>query len=282
MKSRLLKGALAAAVIPYMASSAYMWDTQRQHIFEPSALLQTDPARIGLRYEEAHIPVGQGGERGELFGWWLPAERRDAPVILYLHGNDKNIGHGHDLDSGARLHSMGYNVLMVDYRGYGRSSVGEPSEAKVYEDAEAAWRYLMESRASPPQRTFIYGHSLGGAIAIDLAVRHPEAAGLITESTFTTMTAMAKTRYGFLPVELLLNQYFDSLGKIARLKVPVLLIHGTWDAIIPPEMSRELFDHAPQPKQLKLIEGGEHTNSGGIGWVEYRDTVTAFVQKFAH
>lgn len=280
MRSKLLKGALLVAV-PYLASSAYMWDAQRQYIFEPSAQMQTTPARNGMKYEEVHIPVGSGSERGELYGWWLPADKGDAPTLLYLHGNDKNISHGHDLDSAARMHGMGFNVLMVDYRGYGKSTGGEPSEAKVYEDAEAAWNYLLGQRASPPQRTFIYGHSLGGAIAIDLAVRHPEAAGLITESTFTTMVEMGKRKYGFLPVDLLLNQYFDSLGKIGRLKVPVLFIHGTWDPLIPPQMSQQLYERAPPPKYLTLIEGGEHNNCSSVGWLEYRDAFTAFVRKYA-
>jgi len=133
-----------------------------------------------------------------------------------------------------------------------------------------------------PQQTFIYGHSLGGAIAIDLAVHHPEAAGLITESTFTSMQAMGELEYGYLPVGLLLNQHFDSLKKIAGLKIPVLLIHGTWDKQVPVRMAQQLYDAAPQPKTLILIKGGEHSNSAAIGWVEYRDAVSAFVKKYAH
>ena len=181
--------------------------------------------------------------------------------MLYLHGNDKNIGYGHDLDSAARMHGLGYNLLMVDYRGYGKSTGGEPSEAKVYEDAEAAWNYLLKQRVSAPQRTFIYGHSLGGAIAIDLAIHHPEAAGVIAESTFTSIYAMGRRDYSYLPVGLLLNQHFDSLDKVGKLKIPVLLIHGTWDTRVPWQMSQRLFDRAPQPKFLKLIEGGEHSNN---------------------
>ena len=217
-----------------------------------------------------------------MYAWWIPAEQANASTLLYLHGNDKNIGHGHDVDSAARMHSLGYNLLMVDYRGYGKSTGGEPSEAKVYEDAEAAWNYLLKQRASAPQRTFIYGHSLGGAIAIDLAIHHPEAAGVIAESTFTSIYDMGRHDYSYLPVGLLLNQSFDSLDKVSKLKIPVLFIHGTWDKRVPLQMSQRLFDRAPQPKFLKLIEGGQHSNSSSIAWLEYRDTMSAFVQKYAH
>ena len=280
MLKRVLIMLVNAAAIGYLAACVYMWDTQRQHIFEPTSQMQTTPDRVGMKFEEVHIPSGSGAEQGELYAWWIPAERADAPTLLYLHGNDKNISHGHDIDSAARMHSLGYNLLLVDYRGYGKSTGGAPSEAKVYEDAEAAWNYLLKQH-SAPQRTFIYGHSLGGAIAIELATHHPEAAGLIAESTFTSMSDMGKLEYGYLPVDWLLNQRFDSLAKVDKLKIPVLFIHGTWDTRIPWQMSRRLFDRAPQPKSLKLIEGGEHSDSSRIAWLEYRDVLSAFVQKYA-
>jgi len=280
MAKRILLLLVSAAVLWYLGACVYMWDTQRQHIFEPASQMQTTPDRLGMKYEEVHIPSGSGAEQGELYAWWIPAEQANAPTLLYLHGNDKNISHGHDIDSAARMHGLGYNLLLVDYRGYGKSTGGAPSEAKVYEDAEAAWNYLLRQH-SVPQRTFIYGHSLGGAIAIDLALRHPEAAGLIAESSFTSMSDMGKLEYRYLPVSWLLNQRFDSLDKVGRLKIPVLFIHGTWDTRIPWQMSQQLFDRAAQPKFLKLIEGGEHSDSSRIAWVEYRDVVSAFVQKYA-
>lgn len=278
---RVLATTAVLVALSYFAGCFYMWNTQREHIFEPSQLLQTTPARVGLSFEEVHIPSGSGNERGELYGWWIPAGQADSPTILYLHGNDKNIGYGHDVEDVSRLHGLGYKVLAIDYRGYGKSTGGAPSEAKVYEDAEAAWNYLITQRACVPQRTFIYGHSLGGAIAIDLAIHHPEAAGLITESTFTTMVAMGKLLYGYMPVDWLLNQRFDSLDKVSKLKIPVLFMHGTWDHIVPHEMSEQLYENSPQPKYLKLIDGGEHGNSSIIGWAEYRDAVSAFVNKYA-
>ena len=295
---RVMRGVGALAVI-YVLICIYMWTAQRQIIFVPEPELQTTPDRNGMRYQEVRIPSGSGEDRGELHGWWIPAQQADSaqgdqtrdqtrdqssaqnvesgPVLLYLHGNYRNIGY--NAEHAMRLHSLGYNLLLIDYRGYGKSSGGDPSEDKVYEDAEAAWEYLIKQRGVATQRIFIYGHSLGGAIAIDLAVRHSEAAGLIAESTFTSIVAMAQRDYPWLPVAQLLSQKFDSLDKVSKLKIPALFIHGTWDKKIPYEMSRHLFEQTPEPKYLKLIEGGEHSNNSGIAWQEYRNTLTAFVQK---
>lgn len=271
---------VGVVMLLYVSGCGYMWATQREHVFEPEPVLQTTPDRLGMKFEELRIPVGSGADKGELYGWWVPSAYSAAPTVLYFHGNYRNIGY--NLEHTLRLHNLGYNVLLADYRGYGKSSGGKPNEAKVYEDAEAAWQYLLNVRGVKPQQAFIYGHSLGGAIAIDLAVHHPEAAGLITESTFTSMQAMGELEYGYLPVGSLINQRFESLQKIAGLKIPVLLIHGTWDKKIPVNMAQQLYAAAPQPKTLTLIEGGEHSNSGAVGLVEYRQAVSAFVKQYSH
>ena len=269
------------ALVAYAALRIHnIWDNQRESIFEPAAEMQTTPARLGVPFEELHIPSGSGTERGELHAWWIPAAESNAPTVLYLHGSSRNISY--QLESTLRYHELGYNLLVVDYRGYGTSTGGKPSEDKVYEDAEAAWQYLLKQRGKKPRQVVIFGLSLGSAIAIDLAVRHPEAAGLIIESSFTSMRAMGEMKYEYLPVGLLLNQRFESLQKIQQLKIPVLLIHGNRDQKIPYEMSQRLYAAAHQPKTLVIIEGGEHSNSRAIGWVEYRDAVKAFVKQHAH
>ncbi len=254
-----------------------MWATQRPRIFEPSAQLQTTPERYGLKFEEIHIPSGNGTDRGDLFAWWIPVENSDAPTLLYLHGNEKNIGSAHDMGKAARFHDMGYNLLLVEYRGYGKSGGAEPNETGMYEDAEAAWKYLVKERTNNPKTTFIFGHSLGGAVAIDLAVHHPEAGGVIAEATFTSMMDMAERKYPYLPVDLLLNQRFDSIAKIRQLKIPLLLIHGKWDNRIPFQMSQRLFESAQQPKFLKLIEGGEHINCDVVAPLEFRAAMSSFI-----
>ena len=278
--SRRIRWTLMLLVLAYLALCAYMWSIQKQYVFKPRPLLQTTPERLGMKFEEVHIPSGSGAEKGELYAWWIPAQSMDAPTILYLHGNDKNMSAASDIDRAARMQTLGYNLLMVDYRGYGKSTGGEPSETKVYEDAEATWNYLIKQRGRDPKRTFIFGHSLGSAIAINLATHHPEAAGIIAESNFTSMVDMGARKYPYLPVDPLLNQRFESINKIASLKIPLLLIHGTWDRLVPYQMSQQLFDKAPQPKTLKLIEGGEHNNDAIVAPLEYRSTIGEFIQHY--
>lgn len=267
---------LAFISTAYLAVCGYFWAFQREQMFKPEVQIQTNPARLGMKYDSLRIPVGTGAERGELAAWWIAAETANAPTLLYFHGNARNIGY--NAEHALRLHNMGYNVFLLDYRGYGASTGGVPSEAKLYEDAEAAWQYLTRQQQQDPHQIYLYGHSLGGAVAIELALHHPEAAGLIAEATFTSMQAMGEREFGFLPVQILLNQRFDSLQKIAQIKIPVLFIHGTWDKKIPYAMSQELFNRAPQPKTLTLIEGGEHGNNSSIAPLEYRAALTQFTQ----
>ena len=277
--SRRVRWMLMLAVLAYLAVCGYVWATQGKKIYEPSVLLQTTPDRLGMRHEQFILPSGTGAERGELYTWWIPAERAGASTLLYLHGNKRNIAHL--IDHTRNLHDAGYNLLIPDYRGYGKSTGGKPTEAKMYEDAEAAWNHLLQQRQHDPRRIFIYGHSMGGVVGIDLALRHPEAAGLIVESAFTSMRVMAQAEHPWLPVDLLLNQRFDALAKVGKLKLPVLFVHGTWDARTPYQMSQQLYEVAPQPKTLKLIGGGEHDNSSSIGLLEYRAALNEFTLRHA-
>jgi fermentation-respiration switch protein FrsA (DUF1100 family) len=261
----------------YLAVCAYFWFIQRGEMYEPSPVLQTSPDRLGMKYEQFTIPSGSRAERGELYSWWIPAAQTGAPTLLYLHGNKSNIAH--HIEHTQRLHDAGYNLLLADYRGYGKSTGGAPDEAAMYEDAEAAWNYLLQNHRQDLKRTFIYGHSLGGAVGIELALHHPEAAGLIVEGAFTSMLVMAEAKYPWLPVDTLLNQRFDSLSKVGSLKVPVLFIHGTWDKRVPYQMSQQLYERAAMPKTIKLIDGGEHINSSSVGLLEYRAALNEFTQR---
>lgn len=269
--------------LAYLGACIAFWSGQNNYIFEPEPVLQTTPERIGLKADDIYIHSGTGSESGELFSWWIPATIKDAPTVLYFHGNDKNVGYVRDLEYAREMHGLGYNILMIDYRGYGKSSGGKPSEVKVYEDAESAWNYLINQRRIPPHRIFIYGHSLGGAIAINLAIYHPDAAGIIAESTFTNMPDAASANgYGFMPTNLLIHERFDSLSKIPKLKIPLLIIHGKWDKVVPYKMGQELFDAAPQPKTIDLIEGGGHEDSCIVGRMECLRIFTSFVSQNYH
>ncbi|MBD0340723.1 MAG: alpha/beta fold hydrolase, partial [Microcoleus sp. Co-bin12] len=199
-------------------------------------------------------------------------------VVLYLHGNGSNVGA--NVEHANRFHRLGLSVFTIDYRGYGKSQGDFPSESQVYEDAQVAWDYLVQQRGVKPHQIYIYGHSLGGAIAIDLAVRHPEAAGLIVEGSFTSTRAMVDFQKGLFwlfPIDWLLTQRFDSLSKVDRLQMPVLFIHGTADNVVPVEMSKKLFDAAPEPKQLYIVPDGGHNNVAQIGGAEYLQIVSQFL-----
>jgi len=235
---------------------------QREVIFMPHKGLTRTPADQGLAYDDVWLKVNGGEQR--VHGWWLPADDPRAPTMLYLHGSRFNLGN--NLFRIARLHEMGLAILAIDYRGFGRSDGDLPSEAQAYEDAEAAWEEVKR-RMPDPARRLVYGHTLGGAIAIDLMARKPEAAALVVESTFTSVSDMVSlSPYWFLPAALLLTQRFDSLSKVSRLKIPVLFVHGTEDKWVPHSMSERLHAAAAAPKQLLLIEGAGH---GDISWIAF-------------
>ncbi len=248
---------------------------QTRLMFFPSAQIQATPATVQLSYQEVWLSAS----RGQVQGWWIPAVSQTAPVVLYLHGNGSNLG---DLvNRAARLHGMGAAVFLIDYRGYGRSWGVFPSEASVYEDAAAAWQYLTQTRQISAQQIVLYGQSIGGAVAIEIASRHPDAAGIIVESSFTSMRAMVTRSVPefLLPIDWILTQQFDSLTKVRSLKVPILLIHGTADQTIPAPMSQALFIAAPEPKRLLLIPNADHDNVAQMGGALYLQEVEAFIRQ---
>lgn len=226
------------------------------------------------------MPVSSASGKVErMHGWWMPEKGANGKVLLYLHGNGINIGA--NIAHANRFYQLGFSVLLIDYRGYGRSEGGFPTEARVYEDAAAAWDYLVKQRQIKPSQIFLYGHSLGGAIAIDLAVQHPEAAGLIVEGSFTSIREIVQHqgRFWMFPADLILNQRFDSISKVRSLEMPVLFIHGTADGMVPATMSQQLYAAAPEPKQLVLIPEAGHNDVAEVAGSQYLQAVQKFVQQ---
>ena len=247
----------------YLLTCVGLWRYQARLMFFPSSVLKSTPADMGMAYYDVWLQDGQ------IHSWWVPAMgSASAPVILYLHGNGSNLGDlPHRLK---RFHRWGYSTLAIDYRGYGRSAGPFPHEQQVYADAAAAWHYLTEQRNIAGEQIVIYGRSMGGAISIHLATAHPEVGGLVLESTFTSMQAMVKhyLPLPILPVERLLHQRFNSLEKVRSLSLPVLVIHGTDDRVVPLAMSRTLYDawaadntaHKEAHKELVWVGHGGHSN----------------------
>lgn len=278
LRSLLSFGAIA--LILYTAACLYLFFQQTRFIFFPSPVIETTPEYFNLSYQDVWLPVKtESGKVERLHSWFIPASSPNAKVLLYLHGNGVNIGA--NVTHANRFHRLGFSVLLPDYRGYGRSEGSFPTEATVYQDAAVAWDYLVKERKIQPSQIFIYGHSLGGAVAIDLAVNHPDAAGLIVENSFTSIRDIVDDQgvYRIFPIDLILHQRFDSIRKVPSLQMPVLFIHGSADLIVPATMSQQLYDAAPQPKQLVLIPDGEHNNTAEVAGNKYFQVVQKFVQQ---
>ena len=227
-----------------------------------------------------------GIARQSVHAWWWPSARKDAPAILYLHGSRWNLTG--QLFRIRELHDLGFSVFAIDYRGFGKSEGDLPSEKAVYEDARIGWD-AMAKLAPEPTRRFIYGHSLGGAIAVDLAAALSKqsqagneavpAAGLVVESSFTNLADIARSlSYAWLPMQLLLSQKFDAVDKIADVRMPVIVLHGDRDRYVPVDLGRRLYAAAPGPKRLVVVEDGTHNNSLRLG---ARDMRQAFGDVFA-
>lgn len=203
--------------------------------------------------------------------WFLP-NSASPKVLLWFHGNAENIGMG--LEQMKALSHLGTNIFAIDYRGYGKSQ-GSPDELGVYRDGEAAYRYLVETRRFEPRNIFVYGHSLGGAVATEIAFRH-ECGGLIVESSFTSMRDMARHVMKIPFMEYVTKSRFDSIGKIAQVHAPVLIIHGTQDKLIPFSMGERLYAAAHEPKTFLPTQGG-HDDPFIVGGKQYWDHWRRFI-----
>ncbi len=205
-----------------------------------------------------------------LHALWLPHESPNSPVLLYLHGAGRPIGAS--AFRMRRMRNLGFSVLGIDYRGFGRSAGDLPSEESVYQDARAAWAWLASRY--PGRGRYIFGHSLGGAIAVQLASEVDDANGLMVEGTFPSIADVFRNmKWGWLPVTAFITQRFDSASKIGRVKAPVLVVHGSRDRLIPPDLGRALYEQAGSPKRFVLVEGGTHYSTHALGQPQYREAL---------
>ncbi|MBF6174356.1 alpha/beta hydrolase [Nocardia blacklockiae] len=226
--------------------------------FLPERQVTVTPRQLGLPYEDLYFTAADGVR---LNGWFVRAAR---PIghILFAHGNAGNIGDRSPVL--ALLAAAGFDVLVFDYRGYGRSA-GRPSERGVYLDARAARAALLERTGVDRDRVLYLGKSLGGAVMIELATEFPPA-GLILMSTFTGLRDAARAVYPLLPKPVVPNA-FPSLRRIRSLRVPTLVMHGDNDDLLPVRMGRALYEAAAQPKSLKIYPGAGHNDLIMIpGW----------------
>ena len=260
---------LAAATFVGCAGFESLDTRQRKWIFNTYSYAESTTEGPGDVWIEHRSAVS--GTRVRLHGLWLPNEDPQAPVLLFLHGAGRSL----DQNSSRAEHmrDLGFSVFAIDYRGFGRSTGELPSEATVYEDARAAWEWL--ARTQPDKPRYLFGHSLGGAIAIQLATEVTDAQGVIVEGTFTSIPEVFQTtKWGWLPITGFITQRFDSLAKIDKVKAPLLVVHGSRDGLVRPALARTLYEHATTtPKKFVLVEGGTHYSTNRLGDSVYRQAL---------
>jgi hypothetical protein len=275
-RTRLLLVALALLAVAGCAT----FDTwQRRAIF------QHERAAVDQRFVDAALPPGTEAfdlvlANGDTVHAWYREASPLAPTVLFLHGARRNLYESqYRID---RLAGLGLNVLAIDYRGFGHSTPLLPSEETALQDAQAAFDELLR-RQPDPRRRFVYGYSLGGALAIALAAEHDGLAGVVVESSFTSITDLVRaSRWGWVPfLGVAVTQEFDSLARIGRVNEPLLLVHGTADGVIPHTMSDELLAAATgvqaELKRVVKIEGANHRGAPFVDRAIFDNALLEFV-----
>jgi fermentation-respiration switch protein FrsA (DUF1100 family) len=249
------------------------WDVER---------LQAGRAGVSSKIEDVWMTAADGVR---LHGWYCTPQQTvgedssltpNGMTLLWFHGNAGNLSHRYPVIE--KLLEQRIAVFIVDYRGYGRSE-GSPSEEGLYMDARAAWDYLLGERKIKPGNIIVFGDSLGGAVAIDLATK-VEPAGLIVQSSFTSIKDMAAQVMPFLP-GFIVRTKMDSINKIARVRSPKLFIHSPDDEMVPYRLGRQLYDASSPPKQFYEVKGASHNAMDLIGGRAYFDAIGDFMRACA-
>jgi fermentation-respiration switch protein FrsA (DUF1100 family) len=241
-------------------------------IFQPTPGVDISPEELGVAVEEIFLDTE---DAVRVHAFYLPAPGASR-AVLFLHGNAGNASHR--LPNAVELSRLGAHVLLLDYRGYGRSE-GSPTEAGVYADARAGLAHLVSERGIPEPRIVLFGRSLGGAVAVELA-QDRALAGVILESVFTSIADVVRTIFG-VPLGPLGRGRFDSLSKISRVRVPLLFFHGDRDNIVPFKLGRRLFEAAPEPKAFETIAGAGHNDTIWVGGRPYFERIGRFLDEVA-
>jgi pimeloyl-ACP methyl ester carboxylesterase len=251
-----------------------MWDRLVESmIFYPTRGVEITPEQLGISGEEVFFTTEDGVR---IHAFYLPAPGANR-ALLFLHGNAGNASHR--LPNAAELVQLGCSVLVIDYRGYGLSE-GRATEAGVYADARAGLAHLVEQRGFPESRVIVFGRSLGGAVAIDLA-QDREFAGVILESTFPSVAEIVSNGPGGALLGALAGRRFESAAKIGRIRSPLLYFHGDRDDVIRYELGQRLFDIAPEPKTFETIHGAGHNDLTQVGGPPYFERIHKFLDEVA-
>lgn len=267
---RLLRSLVIAAVAALLIWTIVLMVFEEKFIYFPQKYPQGpyDQARSIPGLRDCWIETE---DSARIHGWFAPADSARATLVI-AHGNAGNISHRYPLLRS--LQQRGFNVLMFDYRGYGRSE-GSPSEDGIYKDGRAALDYALTLPEVRQDRVILWGTSLGGAVVVDVATKR-HVAGLILESTFTSANDVARLVYPFLPVQFFMRTKLNSFEKIKTIKTPLLVIHGSLDSIIPIGLGRKLFNGANEPKDFYEIPSADHNDTFFLGGDEYLSRIQRF------
>lgn len=266
---RIISWLVALAVFMTVVFFGFRW-IERAITFHPVRYAPGESWTVPPGAEDVWFKTADGID---LHGWFFESD--SSRTVIYFHGNGGNISHIGWL--GERLHSEGLNVLLFDYRGYGRSEGRIADEAALYADANAAYDYIVARQRTDPNAVVLYGQSLGTAAATELASQRGCGA-LILESGLSSASDMAKSVFPWLPraFHRLGRNRFDSAAKLARIDCPVLITHGDPDPVIPAEQAHVLFAAAREPKELLIFPGAGHNVFGRLG-KKYQDHLSSFI-----
>jgi len=242
--------ALATIFAVYAAVCLYIYMAQDRMFYFPTKDFAVNPDDYNLEFQDIFINVGQDET---IHAWYFPYSQNpdSAKTVLFCHGNGGNISHR--IETVIFLLQRGVNVMLFDYRGYGRSS-GSPTESNTYDDVKAAYDWLISEKSVKPSNIIIFGRSLGGAVAVDLASKI-SCGGLIVESSFDSAIEMAKGYFPFFPARLLIKYDYDAITKISKVNCFKLFTHSPSDDLVPFDRGKRLFEAAPEPKSFYEISG---------------------------
>lgn len=263
--------ALLLLIVGYCLLVITVYAIQDHLLYMPVRQISSTPADIGLSFEDITMITKDGQT---IHGWWVPAQEEKG-TLLFCHGNAGNVSHR--LDSIKIFHSLGLNVLIFDYRGYGKSS-GRATEEGMYLDAEAAWDHIVREKRKHPDNIVVFGRSLGGAVAAETALRR-DAGCLIVESAFTSVPDMATRIYPWLPVRLISKYGYATVEKVSQVRYPKLVVFSAEDEVVPPNHGERIYKNALPPKDV-LVLRGDHNSAFLVSGRQYTDGLRGFLEKY--
>lgn len=264
---------LIGASLAYGVTFIVLWtQLEKRFVFFPESELIYTPTDVNLEYEDVRIQTSDGLS---LHGWFIPGDPESGSGLtwLWFHGNGGNLGHRIG-ELALAHHRIGDDFFIFDYRGYGESE-GSPSEKGTYLDSRAVVEYLY-SRPDVDQDQIVYmGHSLGAAVAIELALTHPPKA-MVLVSPFASVRDMANLILPFPPVGWLVRNHYDSISRIRQLDVPILVLHGNQDETVPLSQGHKLFEAANEPKRFQALDDAAHNDTIEVGGEQYWGAIDSF------